>query len=94
MPILAFTGSLTRPAPNYGEANGRGITSFALEPATDQIRPEAEYRGIDDTSDPGVRALLARCRAGLGEEAFAAAWARGRALAEPETFAGQTSARR
>lgn len=51
-------------------------------------------RGIDDTSDPGVRALLARCRAGLGEEAFAAAWARGRALAEPETFAGQTSARR
>ncbi|WP_329256036.1 winged helix-turn-helix domain-containing protein [Actinoallomurus sp. NBC_01490] len=49
-------------------------------------------RGIEDTADPGVRALLARCRAELGEEAFAAAWAR--TLADPEAFVAQTSARR
>jgi predicted ATPase/DNA-binding SARP family transcriptional activator len=51
-------------------------------------------RGIEDTGDPRVRALLARCREELGEAAFAAAWALGGGLAEPETFAAQTSALR
>ncbi|GLY84399.1 BTAD domain-containing putative transcriptional regulator [Actinoallomurus iriomotensis] len=49
-------------------------------------------RGIEETGDPGVRSLLARCRAELGEEAFAVAWER--ALADPEAFAAQASARR
>jgi len=51
-------------------------------------------RGIDDTGDPAVLALLDRCRAELGEEGFAAAWAHGRALAEPESLARQARARR
>ncbi|GAB2801137.1 BTAD domain-containing putative transcriptional regulator [Actinoallomurus bryophytorum] len=49
-------------------------------------------RGIEDTADPGVRALLDRCRAELGEERFAAAWSR--VLSSPESFARQASARR
>ena len=65
VPILAFTGSLTRPAPNYGEANGRGITSFTFDPGTGQLRAVAEYRDIDDSSwlvvDARRRRLHAIC---------------------------------
>ena len=81
MPILAFTGSLTRPAPNYGEANGRGITSFALEPATGQLRPVAEYRGIDDTSwlviDAPRRRLHAICEVPGTDRSWVASFAIG-----------------
>ena len=65
MPIFAFSGSLTRPAPNYGEANGRGITSFRFDDAKGQLQLIAEYGGIDDTSwltlDAVHRRLYAIC---------------------------------
>ena len=44
MPIFAFSGSLTRAAPNYGEANGRGITTFIFDGATGRLEPVAELR--------------------------------------------------
>ena len=101
MPILAFTGSLTRPAPNYGEANGRGITSFALEPATGQLRPVAEYRGIDDTSwlvvDAPRRRLHAICEVPGTDRSWVASFAIGPdgklMLLGRQPSSGQTSLR-
>ena len=31
MPIYAFSGSLTRPMPQYGAANGKGITRLIFD---------------------------------------------------------------
>ncbi|MEO8882381.1 MAG: beta-propeller fold lactonase family protein, partial [Devosia sp.] len=65
MPIFAFSGSLTRAAPNYGEANGRGITTFVFDAATGQLKPVAEFPGIDDANwlviDAPHRRLYAVC---------------------------------
>jgi hypothetical protein len=51
-------------------------------------------RGIEETGDPYVHALVTRCRTSLGEDRFRAAWARGRALSHPEAAARQAIARR
>jgi len=65
MPIYAFSGSLTRVAPNFGEANGRGITSFVFDVASGQLEPVAEFPGIDDANwlevDVARRRLYAVC---------------------------------
>lgn len=65
MPILAFSGSLTRPAPNYGAANGRGITTFSFEAREGRLAAVAELGGIEDTSwltlDAPRRRLYAIC---------------------------------
>ena len=50
MPILVFTGSLTRPMPQYGAANGRGLTCLSMDDATGQLMARAETGGIDDTA--------------------------------------------
>jgi 6-phosphogluconolactonase len=79
LPIFAFAGSLTRPAPNYGAANGRGITSFAFDAASGQLRPVAEYRGIDDTSwlviDAPRRRLHAICEVPGTDRSWVASFA-------------------
>ena len=66
----------------------------APEDAVALLGAARTLRGIEDTNDPAVRALLDRCRAELGEERLASAWAHGRALSRPESFARQASARR
>jgi 6-phosphogluconolactonase len=76
VPIYAFTGSLTRPAPQYGAANGRGITSFRFDDVAGRLEPVAEMGGIDDiawlTIDAARLRLYATCEiAGSSESAIA-----------------------
>jgi 6-phosphogluconolactonase len=65
LPIFAFTGSLTRPAPNYREANGRGVTSLRFDEISGRLRPMRERGDIDDASwlaiDRPRRRLYAIC---------------------------------
>jgi 6-phosphogluconolactonase len=65
VPIFAFTGSLTRSAPNYAEANGKGISTFLWNEAASRLEPVAEQGGIDDTAylllDPQARRLYTTC---------------------------------
>lgn len=50
MPIHAFSGSLTRPMPQYGAANGRGITHLTFDDERGILSVTGETRGIDDTA--------------------------------------------
>ena len=65
MPIFAFTGSLTRPAPNYREAHGRGITSLRFGEASGRLSSITERGDVDDASwltiDKARRRLYAIC---------------------------------
>jgi 6-phosphogluconolactonase len=78
VPILAFSGSLTRPAPNYGAANGRGITTFTFDPEAGLLTPVAELGGIDDTSwltlDAPRRRLYAICEVPGADQSYVAAF--------------------
>jgi hypothetical protein len=88
--LIAGTGDDVARATVLEGAAGR----LGHEDAVTVLGAARTLRGIEDTADPDVLALLDRCRAGLGEERFAAAWSRGRALSSPESFARQASARR
>ena len=65
MPIFAFTGSLTRPMPQYGAANGRGLTQFGFDDDSGRLTLIGETGGIDDTGwlvlDPARRTLYTTC---------------------------------
>jgi 6-phosphogluconolactonase len=50
VPIHAFSGSLTRPMPQYGAANGRGITHLLFDDERGVLSVTGETRGIDDTA--------------------------------------------
>lgn len=43
MTIHAFSGGLTRPMPQYGAANGRGITLVAFDDKTGQLSPRGRH---------------------------------------------------
>lgn len=65
MPIHAFAGSLSRSMPQYGAANGKGITRLTLHDDTGQLRVNGVTQGIDDstwlvTNAAGTR-LYATC---------------------------------
>jgi 6-phosphogluconolactonase len=79
VPIFAFTGSLTRPAPNYREANGRGLGSWQFDPVSGQLQPIAEHREIDDagwlTLDPARRRLYAVCEVEGTDQSWVTAFA-------------------
>jgi 6-phosphogluconolactonase len=81
VPIFAFTGSLTRPAPNYREANGRGIVSWRFEAATGRLSPVAAHHGIDDagwlTLDIQRRRLYAVCEVEGTDQSWVTAFAIG-----------------
>jgi 6-phosphogluconolactonase len=81
VPIFAFTGSLTRPAPNYRQANGRGIVSWRFDAATGGLSPVAEHHGIDDASwltlDAARRRLYAVCEVEGTDQSWVAAFAIG-----------------
>jgi predicted ATPase/DNA-binding SARP family transcriptional activator/tetratricopeptide (TPR) repeat protein len=88
--LIASTGDDVARATVLEGAAGR----LAHDDAVTVLGAARTLRGIEDTADPDVLALLDRCRAGLGEKRFAAAWSRGHALSSPESFARQASARR
>ncbi len=50
MPVHVFSGSLTRPMPQYGAANGRGITHLAFDDETGRLTVLDVTGGIDDTA--------------------------------------------
>ena len=77
MPIYAFTGSLTRPMPQYGAANGKGITRLAFDVATDRLSGVDVTGGLDDTAwvvtDARRGLLFATCEVpGTNQSAIAA----------------------
>lgn len=50
MPIHAFAGSLTRPMPQYGAANGKGIARLTLNDDSGQLVVNGITDGIDDST--------------------------------------------
>jgi 6-phosphogluconolactonase len=50
VPINLFTGSLTRPMPQYGAANGRGITQLRFDETSGALSAVGETRDTDDTA--------------------------------------------
>ena len=77
MPTYVFTGSLTRPMPQYGAANGRGITQLGWDAGVGGLSSIGETGGIDDTAwlvlDPRRRVLYATFeRTGADQSAVAA----------------------
>ena len=50
MPIYAFTGSLTRPMPQYGAANGQGIGRLLFDDESGQLSLCEITGGVDDTA--------------------------------------------
>ena len=65
MPIYAFTGSLTRPMPQYGAANGQGIGRVAFDDATGLLGAAELTGNVDDTAwlvpDPARGRLYSTC---------------------------------
>lgn len=81
MPVFAFTGSLTRPAPNYRDANGRGVTSLRFDPESGQLSPIGELRDVDDASwltiDRARRRLYAICEVAGTDQSWVIAFSIG-----------------
>lgn len=50
MAVRTFAGSLTRPMPQYGAANGQGISTLSLDEATGALTDSVVTSGIDDTT--------------------------------------------
>lgn len=50
MPNYAFTGSLTRSMPQYGAANGEGITRLSFDDETGRLGALDRIGGVDDTA--------------------------------------------
>jgi 6-phosphogluconolactonase len=81
VPVFTFTGSLTRPAPGYREANGRGIGVWRFDPVSGRLSPIVEHRGIDDASwltlDSARRRLYAVCEVDGTDQSWVIAFAIG-----------------
>jgi 6-phosphogluconolactonase len=78
VPIFAFSGSLTRSAPQYAEANGRGITAFSFDEASGKLAMLSETTGIDDTAwvtlDPARHRLFVTCEISAANQSSIAAY--------------------
>ncbi len=77
MPIYAFTGSLTRAMPQYGAANGEGITRLSFDDQTGRLGAVDRIGGVDDTAwlvtDAARGRLYSTCEiTGTRESAIAA----------------------
>lgn len=79
MPIYAFTGSLTRPMPQYGAANGRGIGRLEFDDETGQLGHVAMTGNVDDTAwlvpDAQRRRLYSTCEVTGANQSAVAAYA-------------------
>lgn len=77
VPIYAFTGSLTRAMPQYGAANGQGITRLSFDDETGRLGAVDLVGGVDDTAwlvtDAARGRLYSTCEVtGTRESAIAA----------------------
>ncbi len=77
MPIFAFTGSLTRPMPQYGAANGKGLGRLVFDDETGRLSLSEVTGNIDDTAwlvpDPTRGRLYTTCEiTGTNQSAAAA----------------------
>lgn len=77
MPIFAYSGGLSRPMPQYGAANARGITHYTFDDESGLFTRTGETLGIDDTAwlvlDAKNHRLYATCeRKGADQSAVAA----------------------
>ena len=75
--VYAFTGSLTRPMPQYGAANGQGITRLVFDEQTGRLSALDVVGGVDDTAwlvtDAARGRLYSTCEiTGTRESAIAA----------------------
>ena len=79
MSIFAFSGGLTRPAPQYAEANGRGITAFRFDEEAGRLTVASETGGIDDTAwvsvDVARRRLYVTCEVSGADQSWVAGYA-------------------
>ena len=79
MTIFAFSGSLTRPAPQYAEANGQGLTVFRFDDETGRLEVVSETGGIDDTAwvsvDVARRRLYATSEVSGADQSWVAGYA-------------------
>jgi 6-phosphogluconolactonase len=77
VPIFAFTGSLTRPMPQYGAANGQGLGHLVFDDQAGKLSLVGLFGGIDDTAwlvtDPARGRLYTTCEiTGTNQSAVAA----------------------
>jgi 6-phosphogluconolactonase len=81
VPIYAFTGSLTRPMPQYGAANGQGIGRLVFDDETGQLSLADLNGNIDDTAwlvpDPKRGRLYTTCEVNGTKQSAVAAYAVG-----------------
>lgn len=97
VPIYAFTGSLTRPMPQYGAANGQGIGRLVFDDETGQLSRAEITGGIDDTAwlvpDPKRGRLYSTCEVDGAYQSGVAAYAVSpdglRRISEAETLGNE-----
>ena len=79
MSIFAFSGSLTRPAPQYAEANGRGITVFQFDEEAGRLKVVSETGGTEDNAwvavDVARRRLYVTCEVSGADQSWVAGYA-------------------
>lgn len=79
MPIYAFTGSLTRPMPQYGAANGQGLGRLVFDDETGTLSRAEMTGGIDDTAwlvpDPARNRLYSTCEISGTDQSAVAVYA-------------------
>ncbi len=79
MPIYAFTGSLTRPMPQYGAANGQGVSQLSFDDTSGALKVLGVAGGIDDTAwlvtDAARGRLYTTCEVTGTQESAVAAYA-------------------
>jgi len=79
VPIYAFTGSLTRPMPQYGAANGQGLGRLLFDDETGTLSRAEMTGGIDDTAwlvpDPQRGRLYSTCEFTGTNQSVVAAYA-------------------
>lgn len=97
MPIYAFTGSLTRPMPQYGAANGQGLGRLVFDDETGTLSRAEMTGGIDDTAwlvpDPKRGLLYSTCEVDGAYQSGVAAYSVGadglRRISEAETLGNE-----
>ena len=79
MPIYAFTGSLTRPMPQYGAANGQGLGRLLFDDETGTLSHALMTGDVDDSAwlvlDPARNRIYTTCEVDGAAQSSVAAYA-------------------
>ncbi|HTN60975.1 MAG TPA: lactonase family protein, partial [Devosia sp.] len=79
MPIHVFAGSLTRSLPQYGAANGKGITRLTLDDPSGQLSLSGVTQGIEDSTwlvtNPAGDRLYTTCEVSGTDQSAVTAYA-------------------